>query len=123
MSSNARSRAARRILLNAGRDADAARLGQAFEACCDIDAIAEDVAVLDNDVTLVDADAELDATAQGYWGVALGHCRPAFRPAHQSVDDAGELDQEPIAGGLDDAALVASDLRIDQLGAKRLEAS
>src|SRR5207245_766734 len=52
---------ARRILPNAGRDANAARLGQAFEPGRDVNAVARDVAVLDDDVADIDADAELDA--------------------------------------------------------------
>ena len=47
--------------MNARRYADAARLGQRFEPRRDIDSIAKDVAVLDNDIALVDADAVLDA--------------------------------------------------------------
>src|SRR4051794_24403597 len=47
---------ARGVLLNPRRDADAARLGNAFEPRRDIDPVAENVAVLD-DVALVDADA------------------------------------------------------------------
>src|SRR5215472_15132085 len=47
---------ARSILLNAGRDADAARLGQSFEPGGDIDAVPKDVAILDDDVAHVDAD-------------------------------------------------------------------
>jgi hypothetical protein len=42
-------------------NADPAGLGERFQACRDIDAVAEDVAFLDNDVAEVDADAELDA--------------------------------------------------------------
>ena len=42
--------------------------------------------------------------------------------AAQRVDDAGELDQEAVAGGLDDAALVLGDLRIEELAAQLLEA-
>jgi hypothetical protein len=53
---------AHRILPDPGRNANAARLGQAFEAGGDIDAVAEDVAVLDDDVADVDANAELDAS-------------------------------------------------------------
>jgi len=55
-------KAARRVLLNAGRDADAARFGQAFEPRRDIDAIAKDVAALDDDVPDIDADADFDTT-------------------------------------------------------------
>ena len=43
------------------------------------------------------------------------------RAAHR-IDDAGELDQEAVAGVLDDAAAVLGDLRIDQLAQVRLEA-
>ena len=49
------------VLVHPRRDADAARLGQAFEPRRDIDAVAKDVAVLDDDVAEIDADAELDA--------------------------------------------------------------
>src|SRR5215471_12073207 len=44
-----------------------------------------------------------------------------FGRASDRVDDAGELDQESIAGGLDEAALMAGDLRVDHLGTQRLE--
>jgi hypothetical protein len=37
-------------------------LGQAFEAGGDVDAVAKDVVLLDDDVTLMDADAKLDVT-------------------------------------------------------------
>jgi hypothetical protein len=36
--------------------------------------------------------------------------------AHR-IDDAGKLDQQAVAGGLDDAAAVLGDLRIDDRGA------
>ena len=44
------------ILLHARRDADAAWLGQAFEAGRDVDPVTEDVTVLDDHVALMDAD-------------------------------------------------------------------
>jgi hypothetical protein len=64
--------AARRILLYTRRDADAARLGQTFEPGCDVDAVAKDVAVFDDDVALVDTDAELDAPILRQRCVAFG---------------------------------------------------
>ena len=42
------------------------------------------------------------------------------RAAHR-VDDAGELDQEPVAGGLDDAAAVLGDHRVGEFAPDRLE--
>src|SRR5438128_546460 len=62
--------AASRILLDASRNADAARISQAFEAGRNVDAVAKDVAVLDDDVANVDADAELDAAVGRQRGVA-----------------------------------------------------
>jgi hypothetical protein len=64
--------AARSILANAGRTANAARLGQAFEAGGDVDAVAKDVAVFDDDVADVNADAELDAVVRRQRGIAFG---------------------------------------------------
>ena len=43
------------------RNRDAAGLGDAFDARRDVDAVAIDVVVLDDDVAEIDADAELDA--------------------------------------------------------------
>ncbi len=54
-------------------------------------------------------------------GVPLGHrLLHRDRAAHR-IDDAGKLDQHAVAGGLDDAAAVLGDFRIDQLAAQRLE--
>jgi hypothetical protein len=44
------------LVVDVASDADAARLGQTFQARRDIDAIAEDVAVFQDDVADVDAD-------------------------------------------------------------------
>ena len=55
-------------------------------------------------------------------GVPLGHrLLHRDRAAHR-IDDAGKFHQQPVAGGLDDAALVLGDLRIEKLAAQRLEA-
>jgi hypothetical protein len=113
--------AARHILANPCRDADPAGRGQAFEARRDIHAVTEDVIVLDDDVSLVDADAERDAAVGWKRRITVRQCRLQFGRATESVDDAGELDQQPVAGGLDEAALVIADLWIDHLGAQRLE--
>src|SRR6516165_1324608 len=54
-------------------DADPARLRQGFEACRNIDAVAEYVALVDDVVAEVDAYAEFDATLRRHTDVALGH--------------------------------------------------
>ena len=75
-----------------------------------IDAVAEDVAVLDDDVPDIDPDAPFDAPIGRYSGIPLGHARLHLDRAAQGIDDAGKLDQEPVAGGLDDAATMLGDL-------------
>jgi hypothetical protein len=42
--------------------------------------------------------------------------------AARRIDDHGKLHQQAVAGGLDDAAVVLGDLRIDELAAQRFEA-
>ena len=43
------------------------------------------------------------------------------RAAHR-IDDAGKFHQQAVAGGLDDAAAMLGDFRVDQLAAQRFEA-
>jgi hypothetical protein len=50
-----------------------------------------------------------------------GNARCTSTAAH-CIDDARKFDQEAVASGLDDAAAVLGDLRIDKLAAQRLEA-
>ena len=91
------------------RNANAARLRQRFEPGRDVDAVAVDVAVLDDDVAEIDADAEFDPLRARASGVALGHALLHGHGAGDRFDDARELDQHAVAGRLDDAALVLGD--------------
>jgi len=115
MSSKAKSSFAHGVLLHPRRDADAARLGQCFEARCDIDPIAKDVAILDDDVADIDADAQLDAVVGRYPGIAPGHLALRFDGGAQCIHNTGELDEQPVAGGLDNAAMVFGNFRIEKL--------
>ena len=102
-------------------DADLTRLGQSFEAGGDVDAVAVDVALVEDDVAEVDADAELDPPLRRHVGVALGHRPLDLDGAAHRIDDAGKLDEQPVAGGLDDAAPMLLDLGIRQLAPDRLQ--
>jgi hypothetical protein len=42
--------------------------------------------------------------------------------ATQRIDDTTELDQQPVAGGFDEAALVPGDFRIEELATQCSEA-
>src|SRR5215831_3812053 len=82
------------ILLHPRRDADPAGLGQAFEACRDVDAIAKDVAVLDDDVTDVDADAKLDAVVGRDAGITPGHLALHLDGTAQRIHHTAKLDEQ-----------------------------
>ena len=100
--------------------ADRAGRGNPFQPRGDIDAVAHQVAVaLLDDIAQMDADAELDAALGRQAGVALDHAVLHFDGAAHGVDDAAELDERPVAGALDDAAIVHGDGRIDQVAAQR----
>jgi hypothetical protein len=105
-----------RILLNPRRYANSARIGQSFEPGGDIDPVAEDVAILDDDVALMDADAQLDPLGFGNTGIATSHRLLRFGRTAQCIDDAGELDEEPVAGRLDQPPAMRSDRRVDHFG-------
>jgi hypothetical protein len=103
-----------------GAEADPARLAQGFESSRDVDPVAEDVAVLDDDVTDIDAHAEFDAAPRRHRGVAGDHLALHLDRAPHRVDDTGELDEETVAGGFDDAAAMLGDLGIAELAPNRL---
>ena len=66
----------------------------AFQPRRDVDAVAEDVVALDDDVADIDADAKLDAPVLGDVGVALGHAALHLDGAAHGIDHAGEFDQQ-----------------------------
>src|ERR1700724_455387 len=101
-------------------DADAARLGDSLKARCDIDTIAEDIVVVDDDIPDVNANAKFDPEFMRYAGVLFSHLALEFHRKARCIDRAGKLDQHAVASGLHDAAAVRSDPRIDKCLSKRL---
>src|SRR3954469_17131522 len=82
------------LIVGGRREADAARLGDAFESCCDVDAVPKDGIALDQDVAEVDPDAKEHAPLLRSPGVTLGHdCLDGPRASHR-IDDRGELQQQ-----------------------------
>ena len=78
--------------------------------------------LFDNHIAQIDADAELYALICRNFGIALAHAALDRHRASDRLDDARELDQQPVAGRLDDAALVLGDLGIGQLASQSPEA-
>jgi hypothetical protein len=109
------------LLTHHARDADASRFCQCFQPCCYIHAVAIDIAVLDDHVAEIDADAQFNAVVRRDTDVAFGHRLLHFDRAAHRIDDAGKFHQQAVASGLDDAAPVLGDLGINKLAAQRLE--
>jgi hypothetical protein len=72
--------------------ADPARFGDALKAGSNVDSIAEDVVVIENDVTDVNADAKFDPLIQRLGGILLGHVALDFNRIAHRIDRTGKLD-------------------------------
>src|SRR5437016_4909685 len=86
------------------RPTQPARFTQALQPCGDIDAVTEDVAGLDDDVADIDADAEDQPFVFRHALVAQRDSLLDRDSASDSLHRARKLDQQPVPGGLDDAA-------------------
>jgi hypothetical protein len=95
---------------------------RASSRAANVDAVAIDVVAIDDYVAEVDPDPENDALVLGVIAIAVDHCPLDFDGAAHGIDYALEFHQHAVAGGLDDAAAVLRDLRIDELAAMRFEA-
>ncbi len=96
-------------------NADSARLRQRFKPRGDVDAVAEDIVVLNDHVAQIDSDAVEERTRRRHVAIAPGHPFLKFDRAAQRLGDALKFHQQAIAGGLDDAAFAFCDRRVDQL--------
>ena len=55
------------------------------------------------------------------WRIALGEGHLHLARAAQCIDDAGEFDEQTVAGCLDEAASALGDFRIEELATQRPE--
>jgi hypothetical protein len=69
----------------------------------------------------MNADAKFDALVGRDARVALDHGVLHFECAAHRIDYAAELDDAPVAGALDDAAMVHGDCGIYQIAAQRAQ--
>jgi hypothetical protein len=103
------------------RQADATWLGNSFKTRRDIDAVAEDIVLIDDDVADVNADAEFDSGILRYAAVLCGHVALDFHCATRGVYDAGEFHQQTVAGRFDDPSAMLRDLRVNQRFSENFE--
>src|SRR4029077_1625032 len=95
-------------------DANATRLRNPFKARGDVDAVAKDIVVIDDDVTDVDADAKFDPLDLRHRSILLSHTALDLDGAAHRIYDAAELSEHAIARVLDDLATMFADLGISE---------
>ena len=100
-------RLAARLLYRRTRDVDGAALGDLLQPDCDVDALAENVAALEDDLAEIHADPEFQppvgrAVLGAFRDILLRRDRVLDGP-----DNAVEGHQRAVAGRLDDAAAIA----------------
>ncbi len=97
------------VLMRRTGDQDAAGFADTLEPRSDIDALAENVLALNQDIAEMDADTVDDAPGFGNDGVAFNHQLLDCDRAFDRVDDGRKLQQQSVAHGLDDAPAPARD--------------
>ena len=83
------------LLAHRGANANLTRFGECLKTRRDVDAVAEDVAVLDDHVTDINAGAIANAVRVGQVRVAVLHSLLHDDGAAHRIDDAGELIRMP----------------------------
>jgi signal transduction histidine kinase/HPt (histidine-containing phosphotransfer) domain-containing protein/FixJ family two-component response regulator len=99
------------LLVGGGGEADAAGLGDTFQARGYVDAVAQNVVAVGKDVTNIDADAELQPLLRRPGGDAALHRDGAA----YGIDSAGELDEEAVSRDPHETAVMCADFGVDQL--------
>jgi hypothetical protein len=94
------------------RDADAAGFSDTFEPRGNVDAVTEDIVALHQHVTEVDADAPVHSAIVCNPGTALRRQLLQRDRALEGADHRAKLDQDTIAGSLDDASAMLGHERI-----------
>ncbi len=103
------------LLVRGTGNPDTARIGLPLDARSQVHAVAEDVFVVDDDVTDIDAGTKVESPIGSNAFVALGHGALDVDRAPNRFDDAREFQQHAVAGALDDAPFVFGDLGVDEV--------
>ncbi len=97
------------LAVDIARDADTTGLGERLEPSRQIDAVAIEIAALDEDIAEIDADAQEDVLIVGHARVLRLHRLLQVDGAFHGVDDAGVLDKDAIAHDLEDSPAMLRD--------------
>ncbi|SFV07928.1 hypothetical protein SAMN05192541_113170 [Bradyrhizobium arachidis] len=109
------------IVIGGVRDDDAARLGEGFEAYGDVDPVAKDIIISDDNITDVNTDAKFDPPILRHVGGLLSHTTLDFVGTSHGVDRACKLNKGPVSSILDDTSVMLRDFGVDKRPSKSLK--
>jgi hypothetical protein len=98
--------------MGSGGNDDATRLGYSLKPGGNIYAVAKEIVVFYDDVADIDPDPKLKTFILRHGDVAFLDVELNLDCATRGVNDTSELDQKPIASGLDDTAPIRGNLGI-----------
>ena len=90
-------------------NADASRLGEGFQPCCDVHPVTIEVVALHDHVPKIQPYPELHLVLSGHLVVAVPHVLLEFHRRHDSVHRTGELCDHRVSGTPEDASVVGLD--------------
>ena len=105
------------LVVGRSGDADAARIGQFLQARRHVHPVAVDVAVIEDDVADIDADAVAELPVFRNGGIVVAERKLHLDRKAQRVHDAGKLDQRAVAGELDGPAVILRGSGIEDIAA------
>jgi hypothetical protein len=106
------------VIADAARNADLSTLDQSLQPGGDVHAVTKYVALLDHDVPGIDANAKLHGSIRSGI-IALGHGVLNFDGTRNRVENADELGQHAVAGGIRDAPPILADQIVDHQSTRR----
>ena len=97
------------LIVDAAGDENPAGVGQRLQAGRNVDAVTVQIGAFDDDITKVDADAELQPAATRETGVPLRQFLLNLNRAARCLHRARKLGKNAVPGGPDNAAVVTGD--------------
>src|SRR5579864_992370 len=85
------------LVIGGLRQENSPRIRQAFQSRCDVNAIAEDVTILDHDITHIDANPQLDASSSFRFTAHFGNTALNFDRTFDGIDSAGKFQEKTVA--------------------------
>src|ERR1700722_17143018 len=108
------------LLEGTAGQADPTRHALVLDACRDVDAIAADVLLVNYAIADIDTDTK-DHVGAAAFRIPADHLLLNGHRTGDCIHRAGELDQHPVAGSLDDTTVMRGDHRIDQFASVRFQ--